>query len=65
LPDAIFSNRKYQFGSILEGLARENFGKFYRHLVGIFYGHFEYFTDKYQGKSGNPGYDRRSKAQPT
>jgi hypothetical protein len=37
LPDGLFSNQKYQFGSILEGLRLEN--------VDIFYGHSEYFTD--------------------
>jgi hypothetical protein len=36
LPDGIFSNRKYQFGKILEGLRMEN--------VGIVYGRTEYFT---------------------
>jgi hypothetical protein len=35
LPDGLFSNQKYQFGSILEGLRLEN--------VDIFYGHLEYF----------------------
>jgi hypothetical protein len=28
LPDGLFSNQKSQFGSILEGLAIENFGIF-------------------------------------
>jgi hypothetical protein len=37
LPDGIFSDKKYQFGQILEGLAMED--------VGIFYGHLVYFTD--------------------
>jgi hypothetical protein len=36
LPDGIFSNPKYQFGQILEGLAMED--------IGIFYGHLVYFT---------------------
>jgi hypothetical protein len=35
LPDGLFSNQKFQFGSILEGLAMEN--------LGIFYDHFVYF----------------------
>jgi hypothetical protein len=33
LPDGLFSNQKYQFGKILEGLAMENVGIFYVHLV--------------------------------
>jgi hypothetical protein len=37
LPDRFFSNQKYQFGQILEGLRWEN--------VEIFYGHLKYFTD--------------------
>jgi hypothetical protein len=32
-PDGLFSNQKYQIGSILEGLATENLGIFYDHLV--------------------------------
>jgi hypothetical protein len=36
LPDGIFSNKKSHFGLILEGLAIED--------VGIFYGHWAYFT---------------------
>jgi hypothetical protein len=36
LPDGIFTNKKSQLGSILEGLAMEN--------VGIFYGNLVYFT---------------------
>jgi hypothetical protein len=36
LPDGIFSNQKYHFGLILEGLAMED--------VGIFYGHLVYIT---------------------
>jgi hypothetical protein len=36
LPDGFFSNPKYQFWYILEGLGTEN--------VGIFNGHLEYFT---------------------
>jgi hypothetical protein len=31
VPDGLFSNQKYQFGSILEGLAMENLGIFYYH----------------------------------
>jgi hypothetical protein len=37
LPDGFFSNQKSQFGYILEGLAMED--------VGIFYGHLVNFTD--------------------
>jgi hypothetical protein len=33
LPDGIFSNQKYQFWSFLEGIAIENIGIFYVHLV--------------------------------
>jgi hypothetical protein len=33
LPDGLFSNQKYQFGKILEGLAMENLGIFNDHLV--------------------------------
>jgi hypothetical protein len=36
LPDGLFSNQKYKFGKILEGLAMED--------VGIFYGHLVHFT---------------------
>jgi hypothetical protein len=36
LPDGIFSNRKSQFGKILEGLGIEK--------VGTFYGRLEYIT---------------------
>jgi hypothetical protein len=36
LPDGFFSNQKYQFWYILEGLGMD--------IVGIFYGHLEYFT---------------------
>jgi hypothetical protein len=55
LPDGLFSNQKSQFGYILEGLAMENLGIFYDHLVyftatehilwpfGIFCGHLVYF----------------------
>jgi hypothetical protein len=56
LPDGLFSNQKYQFGYILGGLAMENLGVFYDHLVyftaignilwpfGIFCGHLVYFS---------------------
>jgi hypothetical protein len=37
LPDGFFSNQKFQFGQILEGLRWEN--------VDIFYGHLKYFAD--------------------
>jgi hypothetical protein len=55
LPDGVFSNQKFQFRSILEGLRMENAGIFYGHLVcfiviwyilwlfGIFYGHLVMF----------------------
>jgi hypothetical protein len=43
LPDGLFSNQKSQFGYILEGLAMENLGIFYEHLVYLFYGHWKYF----------------------
>jgi hypothetical protein len=33
LPDGMFSNQKSQFGKILEGLAMEDDGLFYGHLV--------------------------------
>jgi hypothetical protein len=33
LPDGLFSNQKSQFGLILQGLAMENLGIFYDHLV--------------------------------
>jgi hypothetical protein len=36
LPDGIFSKQKSELGSILEGLAMED--------VGIFYGHLVYFA---------------------
>jgi hypothetical protein len=57
LPDCIFSNQKSPFGQILEGLAKEDVGIFFGHLVyfidiwyllwtfGIFYGHLVYFMD--------------------
>jgi hypothetical protein len=37
LPDGLFSNQKYQFGQILQGLRLEN--------VYIFYDHSEYVLD--------------------
>jgi hypothetical protein len=37
LPDGLFSNQKFKFGLILEGLRWEN--------VDIFYGDLEYSTD--------------------
>jgi hypothetical protein len=33
LPDGLFSNQKYQFGQILEGLAMEVVAIFYVHLA--------------------------------
>jgi hypothetical protein len=33
LPDGLFSNQKSKFGKILEGLAMEDVGIFYVHLV--------------------------------
>jgi hypothetical protein len=33
LPDGLFSNKKSQFGFVLEGLAMENLGILYDHLV--------------------------------
>jgi hypothetical protein len=69
LPDGIVLNQKSQFGWILKGLAKEDVGTFYGHLVhftsiwyilrrlGLFYGHLEYlplFGMLYQEKSGNP-----------
>jgi hypothetical protein len=67
LPDGLFSNQKYQFGYILEGLRMGNAGIFYG-LFGIFYGHilwqfgnvvviwyiFSRFGILCQEKSGNP-----------
>jgi hypothetical protein len=56
LPDGLFSNQKSQFGVILVGLAIENLGIFYEHLVyftailtilwpfGIFCGHLVNFS---------------------
>jgi hypothetical protein len=39
LPDGLFSDQKYQFGYILEGLRMENARIFHGHLEYIFYGH--------------------------
>jgi hypothetical protein len=36
LPDGTFSDQKWQFGHILDGLAMEE--------VGVFYGHMVYLT---------------------
>jgi hypothetical protein len=56
LPDGLFSNQRPQFWSILEGLAMENLGIFYDHLVyftamgnilwafSIFCGHLVYIS---------------------
>jgi hypothetical protein len=56
LPDGLFSNQKSQFWKILVGLAKENLGIFYEHLVyftaignilwpfGIFCGPLVYFS---------------------
>jgi hypothetical protein len=33
LPDGLFSNQKCKFGNILEGLAMQDVGMFYGHLV--------------------------------
>jgi hypothetical protein len=33
LPDGLFSNQKLQFGQILDGLAMEDVGTFFGHLV--------------------------------
>jgi hypothetical protein len=70
LPDGLFSNQKSHLGSILEGLAIENLGTFYAHLVyfsaienisrpiGIFCGHLVHFSPFWNivpEKSGNPG----------
>jgi hypothetical protein len=56
LPDGLFWNQKSQFGLSLVGLAMENIGIFYNHLVyftaignilwpfGIFCGHLVYFS---------------------
>jgi hypothetical protein len=72
LPDGLFSNQNSQFGKILEGLAMENLGIFYDHLVyfrpigsilwsfGIFVVIWyisPHFGILYQDKSGNPATD--------
>jgi hypothetical protein len=61
LPDGIFSNQKSQFGKFFEGLAMEDIGIFYGHLVYLTAsrhccGHLVYFFGILdQEKSGNPG----------
>jgi hypothetical protein len=43
LPDVMFSNQKFQFVSILEGLKiKKKVGIFYIRQFGLFYGHFVY-----------------------
>jgi hypothetical protein len=69
LPDGLFSNQKSTFVYTLEGLAMEDVGIFYGHLVhytvfcyilrnfGIVCGNLVYFSGfgiLYQEKSGNP-----------
>jgi hypothetical protein len=69
LPDGLLSNQKSQFGKFCRGLAMENLGIFYDHLVyfkaianilwpfGIFCGNLVYFPRfgiLDQEKSGNP-----------
>jgi hypothetical protein len=70
LPDVFFSNQKFQFGQILEGLRWENVDIFLAiwsilRTFGIFYDHWVLFVFiwyilsgfgiMYQEKSGNPG----------
>jgi hypothetical protein len=70
LPDGLFSNQRNKFGKIFEGLALEDVGVFYGHVVhftvfcyilrtfGIVCGNlvrFSRFGISYQEKSGNPG----------
>jgi hypothetical protein len=48
LPDGLFSNQKSQYGYLLEGLAMQNLGIFYDHLVYFtaianIFGHLVYF----------------------
>jgi hypothetical protein len=69
LPDGIFLYKKFHFGKIFEGLAREGVRIFYCHFVyfmaiwyilwpfGMFVGHFDVFSHLgifCQEKSGNP-----------
>jgi hypothetical protein len=76
LPDGLFSDKKSQFGYILEGIAMEDFGTFYVILVYFMaicyiYVHLLYFLViwhisphfgiLYQEKSGNPGRGRLTK----
>jgi hypothetical protein len=71
LPDGLFSNQKSKFGYILKGLAMEDDGIFYGHLVhftvfcyilwafGIVRGNLVYFSPFLYfvpKKSGNPGH---------
>jgi hypothetical protein len=80
LPNGKFSNQKYQFGEILEGLGMENVGMFYGQLeyfgpFVIFYNHlvlgiviiwciFPRFGILCQEKSGNPGVDSAASKKP-
>jgi hypothetical protein len=43
LPDGLVSDQNSQFGYILEGLAIEDVGVFYAHLIYLFYGNLIYF----------------------
>jgi hypothetical protein len=59
LPDGIFSNQKSQFGKIFEGLAMENVGAFYDHLVhvtAIWYMLVHFFTFWWQEGGGDHCY---------
>jgi hypothetical protein len=69
LPDGVFSNQKSKFGKILDGLAMEEVGIFYGHLVYFmviwyilwtFYCHLVHFPPFWHvvpKKSGNPDQD--------
>jgi hypothetical protein len=48
LPDGLFSNPKFPFGLILEGLTLENVDKFYGHLEYFTYRHLGYFMTIWQ-----------------